>query len=479
MKEIINIFITAILLVSVIFMGGCTKESPTEHSQEKVRIELSIPDNDLPNTRGFTDDQESDVGDEIHFMIFNNNSNGGRLVSYRLLAKDLDYRINPSGNIEVIMPMPSDLYCTFVFIANVPTTKVDNIVGTVGLPATNITKADLIAQLNITGISYWPTDGTLPEARIPMYGEARLNGNMNNVIANGPLPLRRMLARIDVINNVDPDIFKMTKVYLANRNTGGKVIPPVLNGYMNPKGFDVPHLPEIAADLGHTLGIGTAYEVELPDDNQSILRTIYAFESAAAFGNPDDSYRANATCLIIEGVYTLANGTPATTYFRVDFTSINRSYMPLLRNHRYIVNIDDVISNKTVAPGFPTPAAALASYSMVVNDDGMTTSIFTMDDATNMRYIYFDPKSFVAVSRDRIELPQKPLPYDSFKVVSSSSWKAALVPSWITLSETTGNGAMTSVGYVCEENTTGSSREGLIIITTKLVSATIVVTQEP
>lgn len=74
--------------------------------------------------------------------------------------------------------------------------------------------------------------------------------------------------------------------------------------------------------------------------DNNILRSIYTFEAPAGTGAKPGRY--NNTCLVVGGYY---DGSSTASYYRADIRTLSGSvetYVPLLRNHSYKVNIRSV-----------------------------------------------------------------------------------------------------------------------------------------
>lgn len=102
--------------------------------------------------------------------------------------------------------------------------------------------------------------------------------------------------------------------------------------------------------------------------NTPYVGNIYTFEASAAVddaGGNDGAIRAVKTlCLIVGGQRT---GETSTTYYRwispkQEKTGEDVEYLPLLRNHKYIISITEVSG-----PGYDDKQKALESYTVMSN----------------------------------------------------------------------------------------------------------------
>jgi hypothetical protein len=157
--------------------------------------------------------------------------------------------------------------------------------------------------------------------------------------------------------------FWLANVRLYNYSTAGHVapaaLPPTAPAGDRYDGYDItqwsnipagikayaPHLPTGVKAADDYI----AYNADLSDTRDIVeyKDNIYAFETAAGLVYPAAGWKQN-TCLVIGGYY---QSTASPTYYRVEFK--NAALLPLLRNHRYTVNITGVSAH-----GYPTPEDA-------------------------------------------------------------------------------------------------------------------------
>ncbi|MDR1273786.1 MAG: FimB/Mfa2 family fimbrial subunit, partial [Odoribacteraceae bacterium] len=215
--------------------------------------------------------------------------------------------------------------------------------------------------------------------RIPMWGYYKDGTNTTLTINEGvttlqPINLTRAIARVDIsvkdvmegVNHVLWNKFSLESVHLYNYSRAGKLAPKVSTGSGNTDGYDgnqwknltipapegikaaAPHLP------AHTdLKVKGPLEYVIDDDPAlphvyEYRQEIYTYEADA--GTPGD---VTNTCLVIGGYY---DGNPAPTYYRVNFVNSADEPLPLLRNYKYNVEIQEVNGH-----GYPTPGDAYAN----------------------------------------------------------------------------------------------------------------------
>lgn len=334
-------------------------------------------------------------------------------------------------------------------------------------------KEDILEALTCsltTGI--WLADGTgtvdTDYSPIPMYGETATvtigGGNIPEI------PLTRMLARIDVINQASN--FTLQNIYLVNRNTTGYIArhldgstgvnQPASTGKVTPASLT----NALKYALSTTQVLAQSYEGE-----------IYTFEAAA----PADNNEAvsDATCLIIEGKYNKIN-----YFYRVDFTKENTSptqYLSLLRNYQYQVVITEAAGVGYLgADDNESFNLALNSYTVPSN---LKTRMISYDMSV-IKNIVYNGQYMLGVNNAEIEIPKAAKSYtDLLKVHTDnpSGWKATVTSgaSWLTLTNpTSGNADLTSsLGFTAAANPGPGVREATITLTAGRLTHTVTIKQ--
>lgn len=190
-------------------------------------------------------------------------------------------------------------------------------------------------RLGTTNIPAWNA------TNIPMWGEEIINYSGDSTIIVD-VELIRMMAKVDVNIPATAAInFKLESVRIYNYNSVGQVTPNLLlpNWATNPS---VPTQPVVA--IPSEVPVALVYTAT---DDRSCTNKIYTFEVNAGSANEEDL--PTNTCIVIGGKY---NDAAADSYYRIDFTN-ETSYLNLLRNHHYKVNVVAVSG-----PGHATPEDA-------------------------------------------------------------------------------------------------------------------------
>ncbi len=187
---------------------------------------------------------------------------------------------------------------------------------------------------------------------IPMWGETPIMQITDATFFDTPLPLLRMLARVDItMESKAANVFKLKSVHVYNPNIKGLIIPAEDKWNSSDERVIAPSLP------GDVQASSTPLVYDNLDSETELLHTIYLYETQKVIKT--DASRA--TCLVIGGLY---NG--AENYYRVDFegrlendddddggppgsggggggmVGSKEYFKPVLRNHIYKMNIVEV-----------------------------------------------------------------------------------------------------------------------------------------
>ncbi|MGI6864254.1 hypothetical protein ACMYZ8_12310, partial [Bacteroides sp. KG156] len=199
-----------------------------------------------------------------------------------------------------------------------------------------------LKQVQVTG--RFGQAGRGADSYIPMYGEHAPSGGIllragvSQTIAQA-VPLIRMLARVDIINPATSGAATVGEVYFVNSVGNGRVWVDLAtyntgaaqSGYMNPT---LPTVLQPAVSGGHALlGAGSS----IPPN----VITYYLNEQPATSGG-------SRPCIVLPLDYQGRQ-----YYYRLDYTwdgikgggaspYTKGTYMPVLRNHRYVFTIKEV-----------------------------------------------------------------------------------------------------------------------------------------
>lgn len=395
-----KLFYTAV----VVFMSGvigCVSDKLDgfDVQGESITLEMIIPGFEIPVTRSIAGEKGEAAVRSIDLLLFDQSTPAAKLIRG---LKVSDFTQDVSGTdykVKYRLKFTKDENVgTVVAIANAS----DEVDLVLSKQATGTEKQVVLEALKFrteadeNGAYHWNVSipGYTP---IPMYGETSVEGIAADATVN--VPLTRMLARVDVKNEVKGDIFKLEMIYLVSYNTSGYIAPPwnTSDGSMirDPyAGNDNPMIPNPAGKQEGTLDAAMGYEYKQDDHVEVLLLDgkIYAYEAAKTTKND----AKNGTCLIIKGMYRGAE-----CYYRVDFTvktsaSATTEYMPLYRNHKYCVNIIAAEGG-----GYDTFEQALNSSTVLSN---LKTTILVVD-MNGINNIVYDGQFFMGVESRVLDMP--------------------------------------------------------------------------
>jgi hypothetical protein len=333
-----------------------------------MKIRLNMPDLHIPSktnrTRAMDDQAENDIiPDYLDILVFSYNDDGeGNITeTFNYIAKlsgSIVYDENDFSKATVIVELinsssANDLY-RIVVVANHDFPNIDMVKNVT-------TKEEIMEQLTFLSPGKWSA-GNPYYAQFPMWGES-VPLVLSNNMPSPTIDLYRALARIDVGFNFVMENGKLTEqaygipdfmlsaVYVFRTYNKSYVAP--VKDYT----IKTPSIPPGASRFNDNSPLKY---IDIEGVN-SYTREIYVLESDLP-AIPDND---NIHCLVIQGYYKNSSDV---SYYRLDFAKEadpwERTYLPILRNHRYVFNITQV-----VGPGFPTITSALESTPTVGNVD--------------------------------------------------------------------------------------------------------------
>ncbi len=328
-------------------------------------------------------------------------------------------------------------------------------------------KATVLNKLIVTNNDKWNADssstGYVP---IPMWGEARVEA-VNGTTVNVDFSLVRMLAKIDVAltSSAAKDVFNLQSVRLYNYNNQGQIVPTSTNWSSSTLEVTNPTIPSTADKADSPLLYnGTAITKEM-DRGVSCINEIYTFEATAG----EYSSLATNTCLVIGGIY---GNESKTIYYRIDFANTAASggettttYLPLLRNHNYKVNITNIYGYGFASPEDAFKAGPINIEASVLNWDNAQITEIAYDGqhmlGVSSTEFTFTKEARIASSTDNILSIYTDIP-TGWKVENTFCETGGAI-DWLNLSAMNGNsGVTTNSKIILSENTTGVVRTGFI-----------------
>lgn len=357
-----------------------------------------------PLTRSLTPEGEnSTAAERIRVLVFdkdNKFSYEAKVTSYIPSGNPADKK--GKGTMTLLAKnTPSGDTSTFVMLANVTRSANTDADGLAGK-----TREEVMQLFTFS----MPDKGVWKDGELPMWGVSdpvRVDHSAGAVPKLGTVYLVRAVARVDVglnLSNMSEGAstfdekaggiegITLTKVFFYNTNTTGRV-SPFENGIywdeVNRKAKQ-PSIPDPAPAV-----TGKIDRTSSIVDEKILLREVYVPEAvnaptAATQGANGETLPENNTENYLKRPYIVVGLTGADksrpdkeTFFRIDYlkrtgaeADATYEYLPLLRNHRYLVNIKAV-----GGPGFDTeedarkgPAANIM-YNVVVWNESMMSDV--------------------------------------------------------------------------------------------------------
>lgn len=401
------------MLVVAMWFVGCMQEefiSPPEKPGTDISFALTVSDVDIPSVSsrsmaGSEGGYKEDEIKSIDVLVFDASKTPAVFLEWvevesTAITQTLD---GTTATAVFSAPItPTDGKTCIVLVANRQAGVESYREILAGFKKGETTKVEAMeAMIHIGDPWKWPTDGPNENGKylpIPMCGEKEVDKITLSMKPIGDISMKRMLARIDIFNSTSN--FTVDMAYLVNYNNAGYVAPVWdTNGKMDFTAV----VPNIPADADKK--VGTDWANWCPIDGATPYEgNLYTFESFAAedAGGPDEDgteSRKDATCLIVGG---RINEEWPRTFYRVDFTKPGNvgeavEYLPLLRNHKYIIDITEVSG-----PGYETNKEALGSYTMMSN---LKMRLITYD-RDKVKDVVYDGQYMLGVGKSEIEVTQ-------------------------------------------------------------------------
>lgn len=457
---------------------GCSDEEYTmpfsrqPEAMLSLDMQVSVPGHDRPvATRQMSPADETRL-ETIHVLVFQADGKGGE--KYLYTAGVVEKKTDITGKNLTLLKVnlrksTSGEQYRLVLLANVP----DFTPPSEGMP-----KEEALSRYELNVPDKW--DATEGSASIPMWGEtATTQINEFTVLQDyhtgtAPIRLLRALCRVDVglaftgetgsetVN--DLSYFRLNSIAVYRSLNRIRAVPSP--GNLKNGTAISPTLPE-GTGIVRPADSPLIYNVE---EANRYVREIYLPEAAAGTSGEE------ATCLVVGGYYGTGN-TGKETFYRIDFLAPadatgKQAYLPLLRNHRYKVNITQVSGE-----GFPTREDALKSIPA-----NLETSV-TVWDETSVSDVVYDGQYMLGVSHSVLNFYQD-ASVQTLTVHTDhpDGWKAVVEEGNGWLSCSPGAGVTNEDGrLICSvlSNGSGKERQGAIIISAGRMKWKITVSQLP
>ncbi|WP_293913664.1 MULTISPECIES: hypothetical protein [unclassified Sphingobacterium] len=315
------------LIISILFittLSACKKiNSPEEINkadEQQVTLRLLLPqESDKASTYAISEMDQNTIN-TLDILAFKVADDGKEYYAYR--KKGVLLRPNPTAsevNFHVDLLKSDDKY-RFVLIANA-TAQLQTIPEKA---TTNIEKESLLGGISYTITAGWNASSPTNFTPLPMWGESMVMNGIDNNTPGFNVSMLRSLAAIDI--QLSAADFVMEQVYVYNTPNKGRVTPLSAN-------YDAASRTVTSPSL--VAGTAVLTPVQYTSGVTALSNSIFLFESAAA----QNIGQSTAVGLVIAGKY---GGSTTTTYYRIDLADEQDKPFPILRNHRYTINISKV-----------------------------------------------------------------------------------------------------------------------------------------
>ena len=432
--------------------GNGSTEAPVKDGWTSVSMSVEGLGLRNPLTRSLTPEGEnSTAAERIRLLVFdkdNKFSYEAKVTSYTPSGVPADKK--GKGTMTLLAKnTPSGDTSTFVMLANIAAsdeTGVDKLTGK--------TREEVMELFTFS----MPEKGEWKDGELPMWGVSdpvRVDHSSGAVPKLGIIYLVRAVARVDVGLNLSStsegastfdekaggiEGITLTKVFFYNTNAEGRVSPFENETYWDKANRKAkqPSIPDPAPAV-----TGKIDRTSSIVDEKILLREVYVPEAvnvptAATQGGNGETLPENNTENYLKRPYIVVGLTGADksrpdkeTFFRIDYlkrtgaeADATYEYLPLLRNHRYLVNITEV-----GGPGFDTEEDARKGPAANIMYNVVVWSESTMSN------VQYDGQYMLGVSDDHFTFYREG---GSLMAKVQTSWPEGFtvegLPAWISYS---------------------------------------------
>lgn len=432
--------------------GNGSTEAPVKDGWTSVSMSVEGLGLRNPLTRSLTPEGEnSTAAERIRLLVFDKDdkfSYEAKVTSYTPSGVPADKK--GKGTMTLLAKnTPSGDTSTFVMLANIATsdeTGVDKLTGK--------TREEVMELFTFS----MPEKGEWKDGELPMWGVSdpvRVDHSSGAVPKLGIIYLVRAVARVDVGLNLSStsegastfdekaggiEGITLTKVFFYNTNAEGRVSPFENETYWDKANRKAkqPSIPDPAPAV-----TGKIDRTSSIVDEKILLREVYVPEAvnaptAATQGANGETLPENNTENYLKRPYIVVGLTGADksrpdkeTFFRIDYlkrtgaeADATYEYLPLLRNHRYLVNITEV-----GGPGFDTEEDARKGPAANIMYNVVVWSESTMSN------VQYDGQYMLGVSDDHFTFYREG---GSLMAKVQTSWPEGFtvegLPAWISYS---------------------------------------------
>ena len=432
--------------------GNGSTEAPVKDGWTSVSMSVEGLGLRNPLTRSLTPEGEnSTAAERIRLLVFDKDdkfSYEAKVTSYTPSGVPADKK--GKGTMTLLAKnTPSGDTSTFVMLANIAAsdeTGVDKLTGK--------TREEVMELFTFS----MPEKGEWKDGELPMWGVSdpvRVDHSSGAVPKLGIIYLVRAVARVDVGLNLSStsegastfdekaggiEGITLTKVFFYNTNAEGRVSPFENETYWDKANRKAkqPSIPDPAPAV-----TGKIDRTSSIVDEKILLREVYVPEAvnvptAATQGGNGETLPENNTENYLKRPYIVVGLTGADksrpdkeTFFRIDYlkrtgaeADATYEYLPLLRNHRYLVNITEV-----GGPGFDTEEDARKGPAANIMYNVVVWSESTMSN------VQYDGQYMLGVSDDHFTFYREG---GSLMAKVQTSWPEGFtvegLPAWISYS---------------------------------------------
>lgn len=432
--------------------GNGSTEAPVKDGWTSVSMSVEGLGLRNPLTRSLTPEGEnSTAAERIRLLVFDKDdkfSYEAKVTSYTPSGVPADKK--GKGTMTLLAKnTPSGDTSTFVMLANIAAsdeTGVDKLTGK--------TREEVMELFTFS----MPEKGEWKDGELPMWGVSdpvRVDHSSGAVPKLGIIYLVRAVARVDVGLNLSStsegastfdekaggiEGITLTKVFFYNTNAEGRVSPFENETYWDKANRKAkqPSIPDPAPAV-----TGKIDRTSSIVDEKILLREVYVPEAvnaptAATQGANGETLPENNTENYLKRPYIVVGLTGADksrpdkeTFFRIDYlkrtgaeADATYEYLPLLRNHRYLVNITEV-----GGPGFDTEEDARKGPAANIMYNVVVWSESTMSN------VQYDGQYMLGVSDDHFTFYREG---GSLMAKVQTSWPEGFtvegLPAWISYS---------------------------------------------
>ncbi|RHH14350.1 hypothetical protein DW228_06005 [Bacteroides fragilis] len=356
MRSLISLYSMA--LVCILGLAACANDDdnvPVSSSEADVYLTLGlkIPGHQSPQTR-LSANQEATIG-SLTVLVFKETTgeDGFSEEKFAYIAPVSDYSSGEKVTVRLIQSTDAGEKYSIVLLANAGTPVSTPVVGEI--------KEVTLEKYKFTSEGAWSN-----AALLPMYGEPEKPALIINKDTKfGTVTLTRSVARVDVGLNITNTTNGLEEAD-GLKNELGEVYF-MLSGAQVYNSLDQGYVPSLGIPADAEINEPVMYGIA--SSETMLARRIYLAE----VNNTNEKTLTEKCCLVLGGYYGVGNTTKE-TYYRVDFVNTAGTELNIVRNYRYIVNVQ-----KVSGPGFDNPDDAFKSGPMNIiinvaewNEDNLT-----------------------------------------------------------------------------------------------------------